>query len=277
MLPIKKIYIDSRNRSSDSKSSTDFYIDLPININLEPNTSFYLTDITIPVSFYTIESGRNNNVYFTKGDHHYHRRSIPEGNYNTITLNQAIATAMNTAYPLTGGAHPTKFTANPDFNNNKIGISNSVDQFQILTDAQALEFVMDTPQFFDTSVSLPLNSINAMIQNDIANIHSPSIPFISGYVDLYPIRNLYIVSQTLSNYTSVSTNGEYGILKKVPVSASYNNMIYDNTVLGMDHLDCSNKTLSRIDFKVKDAYGNIVNLHGNHWSFSIIFIKVNED
>ena len=64
-----------------------------------------------------------------------------------------------------------------------------------------------------------------MIQNDIANIHSPTIPFISGYVDLYPIRNLYIISQTLSNYTSVSTNGEYGILKKVPVSASYNNMI----------------------------------------------------
>ena len=34
-----------------------------------PNTGFYLTDITIPVSFSTIESGRNNNIYFTKGDH----------------------------------------------------------------------------------------------------------------------------------------------------------------------------------------------------------------
>ena len=62
MLPIKKLYTDSRNRSSDSKSSSDFCKDLPININLEPNTSFYITDLTIPVSFYTVESGRNNNV-----------------------------------------------------------------------------------------------------------------------------------------------------------------------------------------------------------------------
>ena len=54
-------------------------------------------------------------------------------------------------------------------------------------------------------------------------------------------------------------------------------MIYDNTVLGMDHLDCSNKTLSRFDIKVKDARGNIINLHGNHGFFSIMLIKVNED
>ena len=66
MIPIKQIYIDSRNRSIDSKSSTDFYIDLPINLSLEPNTSFYLIDITIPLSGYTIESRRNNNIYFTK-------------------------------------------------------------------------------------------------------------------------------------------------------------------------------------------------------------------
>ena len=50
-------------------------------------------------------------------------------------------------------------------------------------------------------------------------------------------------------------------------------MIYDSTVLGMDYLDCSNQTLSRIDFKVKDSYGNIVNLHGNHLSFFYYFYQ----
>ena len=115
--------------------------------------------------------------------------SIPDGNYNTITLNQAIVTAMNTAYPQTNGAYPTKFTSIPE-NNNNIVISNSVDQFQILTDTQALNFIKTTPQLFDRSVSLPLNSINAMIQNDTPDIHYPTIPFISNYVDLFPIRNL---------------------------------------------------------------------------------------
>ena len=51
-------------------------------------------------------------------------------------------------------------------------------------------------------------------------------------------------------------------------------MIYDQAALGMDYLDRSNETLSIIDFKIEDHYGNIVNLHKNHVRSSIIFVKV---
>ncbi|MFM7986875.1 MAG: hypothetical protein ACKPKO_46930 [Candidatus Fonsibacter sp.] len=75
----------------------------------------------------------------------------------------------------------------------------------------------------------------------------------------------------------MSINGEWGILKKIPVNANYNEIVYDQTALGMDYLDCSNQTLSRIDFKIKDHNGHIVNLHENHASFSIIFVKVSDE
>ena len=54
MLPIKKIYIDSRFMSSDSQSSSNFKIDLPQNIDLPEDTVFYMDDICIPNSWYTI-------------------------------------------------------------------------------------------------------------------------------------------------------------------------------------------------------------------------------
>ena len=57
----------------------------------------------------------------------------------------------------------------------------------------------------------------------------------------------------------------------------YHQLIYDQTVLGMDYLDCSNHTLSLIDFKLKDHTGEVVNLHGGHVSFSIIFVKVADE
>ena len=38
MLPIKKIYIDSRHCTSDSKRSSDFIINLPMHSTLLPNT-----------------------------------------------------------------------------------------------------------------------------------------------------------------------------------------------------------------------------------------------
>ena len=54
-------------------------------------------------------------------------------------------------------------------------------------------------------------------------------------------------------------------------------MLFDQVILPSDHVDCSSQTISRIDIKMKDSYGNIINLHGNHWSFSIVFVKVNEE
>ena len=57
----------------------------------------------------------------------------------------------------------------------------------------------------------------------------------------------------------MAINGEWGILKKMPVSADCNQLIYDQAVLGMDHLDGARQTLSqRVLFKVKDVYGNVV-------------------
>ena len=65
----------------------------------------------------------------------------------------------------------------------------------------------------------------------------------SGYVDLHHIRYLYLTSHTFGAHNSMAVNDEWGILKKIPVSAAYKQLIYDQTVLGMDHLDCSNQIL----------------------------------
>ena len=65
-IPIKKIYIDSIQKTQDSASHTDFSVELPFNINLPTNskTGFYITYVTIPISFYSIEAGRNDMIYF---------------------------------------------------------------------------------------------------------------------------------------------------------------------------------------------------------------------
>ena len=177
-------------------------------------------------------------------------KQIPEGNYNLVSLNNAIVYIMNTGY-LTPSNNiiPSKFLAIPSISLNE----------QVLGHIYA---------GWDAA-SYPMNSINNMIQNFTPKTIMRGVDFLSGYVDLFPIRNLYIVSKALGNYSSMSLNGERGVLKKVPVRASYNELLFDQTILGMDYLDCSNQSLSRIDIKLKDSYGNTINLNGNHWSFSI--------
>ena len=61
----------------------------------------------------------------------------------------------------------------------------------------------------------------------------------------FPFVSITITALTLGTYHSVSVDGKWGILDKVPVSACNNRMNYDQTVLGIDYVDGSNKALSR--------------------------------
>ena len=289
MLPIKKIYIDTRHRTADSKSTSDFKISLPNNITLPSNTAFYITDITVPVSWYTVEAGRNDTIYFRINSTNYapSKCTLPEGNYSTITLGAAMCKAMNDNYPFTGapGTTPTRFVPTVNLANNTIVLSNANDTFEIFTDEQVVALMYMGLY----TAKVPTCSVNDMLQNTVKQIIKADgatqvvtnavLPkfWTSGYVNLHPIRNLYLISNTLGTYNSMAVNGEWGILKKIPVSADYNQLIYDQTVLGMDYLDCSNQTLNLIDFKLKDHKGKIVNLHGGHVSFSIIFVKVADE
>ena len=63
MLPIKKIYVDTKYRTSDSISSTDFSIQLNETIYMPDNSVFYISDVCIPHSWYTVEEYVNHKLY----------------------------------------------------------------------------------------------------------------------------------------------------------------------------------------------------------------------
>ena len=275
MLPIKKIYIDTRFMSSDSESSSNFKVDLPTTVTLPEDTVFYIDDICIPHSWYTIDEERNNKFYFKIGSTSY-VKTVPSGNYSTITLNAILVALMNSVQ--------NTHTANTNIPGNTIGITTSTTSanqsyivdavqytnaltFEILTDKQAIS--LNYPQ--------PVQSINNYLNNNVPKINTYASEYVSPYVNLNPIRNLYITSGNFGGYNTMSISGERGIVKKVPVIANFNEMIYDDAVLGIDYLDCSRQSLSRLEFQLKDVYGNYINLHGNHWSCSIIFAKMKEE
>ena len=50
MLPVKKIYIDSRFKTDDSASHTDFKYDLGTTFNMPEGTNYSVDDVNIPNS-----------------------------------------------------------------------------------------------------------------------------------------------------------------------------------------------------------------------------------
>ena len=98
----KKIYIDSKFRSTDSNSSSDFKYELPETMSFQENTVFYLDDICIPHSWDTILDNINNKLYFKvykineSPEVEYHLiASLEEGNYIGPDLALEIQTEVN--------------------------------------------------------------------------------------------------------------------------------------------------------------------------------------
>jgi hypothetical protein len=226
------------------------------------DTGFYIDDVCIPHTWYTVETGRNDKLHFgfNASDAVV---TIPEGNYNIASLGEAIAKAMNLQL------HPTTINFTSEYiaikNSLKITLVTTTNRFQIFTDVQLKAM---------NSAAVG-SSINSLIKNYTSKGDNNS-PFVSGYIDMIITRNLYLCCSGLGNFNTVTLNGNRNVVKKIPVNADPGNMIFDQTVTGMDYLDCSGQTLSRISFQLTDAYGNVINLHENHFSFSIVFSRVQD-
>ena len=86
MLKFKKVYIDSSYKVSGT--SSEFTIDLPETVQLEQNMLCQIHEVSIPHSWYSINS-TNNNLYFRHqvippgivAGITYRKITIPEGNY----------------------------------------------------------------------------------------------------------------------------------------------------------------------------------------------------
>ena len=91
---IKKVYVDSRFRTTDSLSDSDFKFELKEALDLPDNTVCYVDDISTPHTWRTIES--HNNKFYIIFKQYYligsglggvacnwatYILTIPEGNY----------------------------------------------------------------------------------------------------------------------------------------------------------------------------------------------------
>ena len=55
------------------------------------------------------------------------------------------------------------------------------------------------------------------------------------------------------------------------------NCIESASFSGDDYIDVSKQSLKTLQFKLQDAFGNVVNLNGSNFSFSVVFTILDKD
>ena len=231
----------------------------------------YIDDIVIPVSFSTVDS-RNNNLYFKFRHTNVFQNqqiTLDSKNYNGTTFTEALRAKLNAAVQ----PFSFNFDMSYDFTDNLLTIKLN-DVRPNKTIPILLEIISDAGLKNGAYNNTPMSAPKTL--NQILRI-TKSMTFIEGgaqyriYIDLHTTRNLYLTSSALASYNIVSNFGNDTIIKKIPVRAGFNEMLFDEGADGMDYLDVSRRTLRYIDFKLVNSHFNIVDLRNNHFSFSILF------
>ena len=117
-----------------------------------------------------------------------------------------------------------------------------------------------------------LRSINEVLINSI-DIPAESV-YESGFIDLLSVHNIYIHSSNLGHYNSIGVICENTIIKQVTVSSSFGYLIVGSVVAPHDKIDVSRQLIKTVQFSLKHVHGNVIDLHGAHVSWSLVFVTM---
>ena len=273
-LPIKKIYRDTKFRRNDSKSTSDFKIDLPQTLKLPENCVCYIDDVSIPRSWFVVETCINDKLHLRL---QYSNGGILSD--HIITLQSKNYNGSQFASELQGKLQVINNTFTCLYDNQSMNVSISLANLDVklFTDAE----LMDSGFMVNWSGTVfnqkNLSSANELLTNVTPNVIGNTASPAQYYLNLTSIRNIYIRSPNISSFNTIGCNGESSIIKKVPINAAPGEMITSFITSGTDFIPCNNLTLKTIEIQLVDVNGNIINLHNNKMSFSILFDLMNSD
>ena len=94
----RRIIVDSRYRTLDSLSASDFHIDLPYAVNIPAGSQLFLDGVVLSNSFPVVGAGRDK-VYVQEevvgGGTFLRTITVPHGSYNATTLASAVQVHRN--------------------------------------------------------------------------------------------------------------------------------------------------------------------------------------
>jgi hypothetical protein len=271
MLPINKIYLDSRHRTQSSESDTDFEIQLKQTINLPENCTCVVSDVMLKNTITTIERF-NENVY-VRANNVDKIIKLDNRIYNIRDFGDHLTYRMNLAFmPVPGAFTPGLFQFLEDvYNSVVLIVPTNTNTLRIFTDEELkLDSINWTGEWFDKSNP---RSANSVLNNyGTSKTYTNRLPYKSNPISLQPLDYVLLNAYGLGNTSYGSREGERHIIKKIPLSS------YGETTV-MSYFDVSDYTpankisLTRLKFTVTDPFGNIVDLHGGNVSFSLLFIS----
>ena len=93
-------------------------------------------------------------------------------------------------------------------------------------------------------------------------------------VDVRHRHVVYLHSNALSNLRIIGPAGSRSVIARIPVTSLFGGMVTRaHSGHPLDCVPCGSRTLRTLDFQLKDSFAQLVDLHGGHISFELLFAQ----
>ena len=162
----------------------------------------------------------------------------------------------------------TKTLVNTSGNSYPLGATQSAYSFNTgnLEDASGL-FSLDT----HVDNGFRAAELMATLSNNGTSTQFPKTAT-TNEVDVRNIHTLYVHSNSLSNFSAIGPAGSRSVIARLPVTGLSGSVLFkQHSGNPHDIIDCSGKMLRILDFTIRNAQNQIVDLHGGSLSFELVF------
>ena len=273
--PWRRVIVESRHKTADSVSHSDFKIVLPFELRLERGTKMFVDQISLSHAWQTVEV-INQNLFVQEVDldttpDTVHERilQLPLGSYNAATLRVQLETSLNTVTHLTGSYAVTM--ANSKYLISHTDQAGSSSKTKIHTKSQDDAYLKVVHPNFPGNYG---NELIGHLQNNPAQPYfMQGSPLYLTHVDLQLHKTLHLCCPTLGETGYLALDGSTDCIRRIVLGNSVSGESINDAISApmapiLFELDT---TLKVVHFVLRSWEGRPVNLSGHEVSFELVF------
>ena len=288
----RRVVVDSRYKTADSHSDSDFYVDLKYPMMIPKGSLMYVEGVSLSHSWPTIQKDINDKVYVLEqigaspGSSAEHNRIavLTPGAYNSVQLAAELQTQLNAASLLaTVGGGSYQYTC--VVNDGRITVMHNIPNNLGRGYLYAKDYT-DDPATYLSSPTLHASAYprpNGQAANEILGylsnaqndvyIHSAN-SVIFSYLDLQRHKQLFLCAPGLGESSMQLLNGDTTCIRRILVSTMQGEIITDTLQTGLAAITfTADETITRIHFILKGWDGRPVTTAGHQLSFELVVQK----
>jgi hypothetical protein len=282
-LAVRKVYIDSRYLVSGD--SSNFQYELPEVLELPKDTVAFVTEFSTVASWDTVAANRNDRMYVIEtGDSAtYSARTVflPTGAYDSESLRVVVENALNGAGKSISGTY-TVARASSAGTTSTASLGAAFRYYNITISGGGTCFLpgdrwlKDNIPVWTANGGQAFDPRNLRSSNELFSfpLHNFSASHTSSFIDLRSVHTLFVHSPSFGNYSCLAPGGVRTAIAKIPCDVAYGAPLhYEHSGSSYDYIDIGSSTLKMLNFELKDARGNYIDLRSSNWSMTLVFAR----